>query len=208
MYPSRGFIVGNDDPNSNTGTRRSYLESLLAEIGHVEEIKVSRIDLCCDFTSDVAFGVLPELAWISRSNNRNWYTEGGTFTGFVFGQGSPMSARLYDKTRQIKKSKQDYLRDLWWMLGWDRERTIWRLEFQIKRPVLVELGISSFDDVRCSLDSLWDYATANWLRLVCPGKDQTRSRWPNHPLWAELQKADFAADHKVPLSRHNFRREP
>ena len=78
-----------------------YLESLLREMGHVKEIKVSRIDLCCDFTSNVAFGVLPDLAWISRSNNRNWYTEGGTFTGFVFGQGSPMSARLYDKTRQI-----------------------------------------------------------------------------------------------------------
>jgi hypothetical protein len=185
-----------------------YLDSLLREVGRVEGIKVSRIDLCCDFTTDVGFGVLPDLAWISRSNNRNWYTEGGTFTGFVFGQGSPMSARLYDKTRQIKKSKQDYMRDLWWMHGWDRKSTIWRLEFQLKRSVLVELGISSFEDVRCRLDSLWNYATANWLRLVCPGKDKTRSRWPNHPLWEKLQKADFSTDDHVPLTRHFFRREP
>lgn len=185
-----------------------YLESLLREMGQVQAIKVSRIDLCCDFTSDVAFGVVSDLAWVSRSNKRNWYTEGGVFTGFVFGQGSPMSARLYDKTLQIKKSKQDYLRDLWWMLGWDREKTVWRLEFQIKRPVLVELGLSSFEDVQSSLGSLWNYATSNWLRLVCPGKDQTKSRWPNHPLWDDLQRAEFSTDDHVPLSRQFFRREP
>jgi hypothetical protein len=185
-----------------------YLEFLLREIGQVQEIKVSRIDLCCDFTSDIGFGTLPELAWISRSNKRNWYTESGNFTGFVFGQGSPMSARLYDKTRQIIKSKQDYMRDLWWMLGWEREQTVWRLEFQIKRPVLVELGIHSYNDIRQQLDSLWQYATSNWLRLVTPGEDKTRSRWPNHPLWDELQSADFGTESTVPLSRHQFRRVP
>ncbi|RKZ03598.1 hypothetical protein DRQ25_17665, partial [Candidatus Fermentibacteria bacterium] len=71
-----------------------YLGYLVRELGQAQEIKVSRIDLCCDFTSNVGLGSLPELAWLSRSNKRNCYTEAGRFTGFVFGQGSPMSARI------------------------------------------------------------------------------------------------------------------
>lgn len=89
-----------------------------------------------------------EKLWISRSNKRHWYAESERFSGIVFGQGSFLSARLYDKTLQIKKSKQDYLRELWWMEGWDRESPVWRLEFQIRRAVLMELGISSYDDLK------------------------------------------------------------
>ena len=109
---------------------------------------------------------------------------------------------------QILKSKQEYLRDIWWMNGWDRESKVWRLEFQLRRSVLVELDLITYADVLQRLDSIWKYATQNWLRFVCPGKDQTRSRWPNHPLWDEIQKARMTNEDLVPLSRNHSRRVP
>jgi len=167
------------------------LKKILRHLGTFSEIKVSRLDICCDFTTIVGFGELPEVGWISRSNKRTSYFENEQFSGFVFGQGSRISARLYDKTLEIKKSKKDYLRGLWWSEGWDRDCQVWRLEFQVMRSVLVELGILRFDHLVGSLDELWKYATTNWLRLVLPGKDKTKSRWPSHPLWEELQQANF-----------------
>jgi len=193
---------------SGMGPAVDYLGTIIRDLGQVKETKVSRIDLCCDFTSNIPFGSSDDIAWTSRSNKRNCYTEGGKFTGYVFGQGSPMSARIYDKTRQIRKSKQFYLRDLWFIEGWDLKQTVWRLEFQIKRQVLVQLGIDSYHDISSRLDALWQYATHNWLRLVCPGIDKTKSRWPNHPFWDQIQNVDFGTDHTVPLSRQHFRREP
>lgn len=100
------------------------------------------------------------------------------------------------------------MKDIWWERGWDRKSQVWRLEFQIKRSVLVQLGVSSFDDLLGTLNTLWEYATQNWLRLVLPGKDKTKARWPNHPLWADLQKADFGRGNQPLLKRCRFTREP
>lgn len=185
-----------------------YLDSIIRTFGPVVETKVSRLDICCDFVTGVGFGEVAEVAWLSRSNKRNCYTEAEKFTGYVFGQGSPLSARLYDKTLEIEKSKKDYLRDLWWMDGWDRTSKVWRLEFQIRREVLVELGIYSYLDLQDRLQSLWQYATRNWLRLVLPGKDKTRSRWPNHPLWDVLQAANFGTSSPMPITREHTKRVP
>ena len=167
------------------------LKKVLAHLGTFSQIKVSRLDICCDFTTAVGLGELPEIGWVSRSNKRNCYFENEKFSGFVFGQGSRISARLYDKTLEITKSKKDYLKDLWWSEGWEMDCQVWRLEFQVMRSALVELGVSSFNDLVGTLDELWKYATAHWLRLVIPGNDKTKSRWPNHPLWTELQQASF-----------------
>jgi len=184
------------------------LKKVLHRLGSFSEIKVSRVDVFCDFVTDVGFGELPQIGWISRSNKRNCYFESGRFSGFVFGQGSRISARLYDKTLQITKSKQDYLKDLWWSEGWDRQSQVWRLEFQVMRPVLVEVGISSFNDLVGSLETLWKYATTNWLRLVLPGKDQTKSRWPDHPLWEVLQGVTFEGCSDGLIKRQLIRRVP
>jgi len=167
------------------------LKSILRLLGSFTTVNVSRVDICCDFTTSIALGELSQDSWISRSNKRHSYRESGVFSGLVFGQGSPMSARLYDKTLEIKKSKKDYMKDIWWGEGWDRRSKVWRLEFQIQRSVLVDQGVSSFDDLLATLNTLWEYATQNWLRLVLPGEDKTKSRWPNHPLWTVLRNADL-----------------
>ena len=182
------------------GTVRK-LKSILRLLGSFTTVNVSRVDICCDFTTSIDLGELSQDSWISRSNKRHSYRESGVFSGLVFGQGSPMSARLYDKTLEIKKSKKDYMKDIWWGEGWDRRSKVWRLEFQIQRSVLVDQGVSSFDDLLATLNTLWEYATQNWLRLVLPGEDKTKSRWPNYPLWTVLHNADLGHGNHELLKR-------
>lgn len=177
------------------------LVPIIGCLGLVEGIKVSRVDLCCDFVTDFLIQSLPEESWVSRSRKETRRRENGELTGFVFGEGSPISARLYDKKLEIRKSRKQFLEDLWRLEGWDQQSQVWRLEYQIKRKPLTEFGLSSFKDVERQIRSLWAYATAEWLRLVVPGKDQTRSRWPTHPLWDVLQAADFYGGQVFPLTR-------
>jgi hypothetical protein len=85
---------------------------------------------------------------------------------------------------------------------------VWRVEFRFKREALHELkaeelfhGIEDAYDLPERLKVLWAYAAGHveggedgspdgWLRLVIPSdEDRTRSRWPTHPAWVEVQRA-------------------
>jgi hypothetical protein len=118
-----------------------------------------------------------------------------------------MLARLYYKSLQALKTGQDYLLDLWRMAGRTAEERVWRLEFQVKRDVLAEMGLTSVGNTLANLNSLWAYASTEWLRLAIPqAADKTRSRWPIHPLWGCLTEIDWEAD-GGPLTR-KFHHEP
>ena len=69
------------------------------------------------------------------------FTDGTTFTGFVFGSGSVL-ARIYNKSHQAKQK----LDDAYFALlaernpdTFDPEQDVWRLEFQLRRE-----GIKGF----------------------------------------------------------------
>ena len=97
-------------------------------------------------------------------------------------------ARLYDKTLEILKSRKDYLRALWADAGWQEGETVWRLEFQLRREALRGLKIAQVDDLLKQRGALWRYCTTDWLRLTLPNpNDETRARWPSHPLWSAIQ---------------------
>jgi hypothetical protein len=98
---------------------------------------VSRVDICTDFTTDVDLASLPQSAWVSRSDKFNAYYERNQLTGYVFGEGSPISCRLYNKTVELKKSKKTYLEPIWLKAGWDDTSEVWRLEYQYRRQVYV-----------------------------------------------------------------------
>jgi len=180
---------------AHKGVQNSYdnLTSIIETFGTLEDVtKVSRADLFVDFTCDFLFQDLQRIAWICRAREFRDYWSGSTFTGFTFGLAGDISARLYNKAEEIKKSKKDYLKPLWQENGWDCKQDVWRLEFQFKRKVLSEHQVTTVDDLLSRLGSLWIYATTQWLKLTIPSlTDDTKSRWPMHPLWAELVEADW-----------------
>jgi len=156
------------------------------------EANVSRADLFVDFVCDFPFETQPVAAWVRRAKRISSHVIGQTFTGYSFGLGGDMSARLYDKTKEIETSKKDYIKDIWKEKGWDGESKVWRLEFQFKRSVLKEHEAGTVEELLNKLASLWRYSTTSWLKLTIPSAtDTTQSRWPLHPVWEVLCDIDW-----------------
>jgi len=153
---------------------------------------VSRADLFVDFVCACPFDALPVAAWVSRAKRISTHTISRAFTGYSFGLGGDMSARLYDKTKELEESKKDYLKKIWADKGWDGESTVWRLEFQFKRSVLIEHEAGTVEALLSKLSALWRYSATSWLKLTIPSDtDSTQSRWPLHPVWEALAGIDW-----------------
>ena len=170
------------------------LRAILGCLGDVFSPKVSRVDLYLDFASNVNMEGWKRDAWVTKAKAITQYAENKEFTGWTVGAGGSISARLYQKLIESKKSGKEYLHDLWHQVGWDGQTPVWRLEFQLKREVLDQLRLGSLPSVLDHLAGIWSYATNDWLRLAMPNPDDmTRSRWPVHPLWAALSSVDWGS---------------
>jgi len=163
---------------------------------------ISRFDLFADFQTTVNLGKLEREAWVTRAEGVDSYSRGQRFSGWVIGTGGQISARLYDKTLEIaQKNHKSYLLDLWARAGMNPELPVWRLEFQLRREALDQLGIRSFASLIQNQGGIWGHATQRWLRLAVPQPgDSNRGRWPTHPLWAALAEIRWRLD-DVPLER-------
>jgi len=173
----------------------SRLKEILEQLGDIGPARVSRLDLYVDFVASVDMESWDRQAWVTRAHQVHAYAVQGRFSGWAIGIGGVIAARLYDKTLEIETSGKDYLKELWFKAGWDGISPVWRLEFEFKRELLTQKGLSGLPETLNHLDGLWAYATDEWLRLTLPSEeDQTRSRWPVHPLWACLASVDWGKD--------------
>lgn len=185
------------------------LYRVLSELGELRDAaNVSRIDCFVDFASSENME-WDRQAWVTRAAGVSAYAVNGTFSGWAIGQGGDMSARLYNKILEIQTSGKEYLFGLWRSAGWNPGSPVWRLEFQMKRETLTQKGLAKLDGVLAHLNGLWSYATTEWLRLTLPNADdQTRSRWPIHPLWGYLSSVDWESDGGPLLKRYTPQRTP
>lgn len=170
--------------------------------------KVSRVDLCADVQTAFPMDSWPASAWITRAHRIDPHYVQGRFSGWSIGSGGVLVCRLYDKTLELERKPREYLTALWRESGWDGSQHVWRLEFQFRREVLKELGISSPDELPATLGGLWTYAMTQWLRLTLPSaQDQTRSRWSAHPLWEGFARVSWQRP-TIPLVRVRTERLP
>jgi hypothetical protein len=176
------------------------LRGVLQELAAGEEEKgpglggagVSRIDLFVDFASTWNMEDWDRGAWLTRAKKIEQYAVDGKFSGWAIGRGAAISARLYQKLLEILTSGKVYLLDLWKKAGWDGITPVWRLEFQLRRAVLDQLGLKSLGDALRHLSGIWSYCTTDWLRLtVSNPTDTKRSRWPSHLLWDAISSVDW-----------------
>ncbi|GKS68610.1 hypothetical protein W03_06140 [Nitrosomonas sp. PY1] len=179
-----------------------HLRQILNELGTLESsAHVSRIDLCADFVSPENMESWGREAWITRGKKIDAHAVNEKFTGWSIGLGGKISCRLYNKLLEIHTSGRTDLVPLWKENGWQEDEPVWRVEFQLMRDVLAEHGLISLDTVLANLNGLWSYASTEWLRLTLPNPDdQTRSRWPIHPLWGYISSIDWETDSNT-LSR-------
>ena len=170
-----------------------HLHHILGELGTLNSsAHVSRIDLCADFVSHENMESWGRAAWITRGKKIDAHAVNEKFTGWSIGLGGKISCRLYNKLIEIHASGRTDLVPLWKEAGWIEDEPVWRVEFQLMRDVLAEHGLISLDTVLANLNGLWSYASTEWLRLTLPNPDdQTRSRWPIHPLWGYISSIDW-----------------
>ena len=182
---------------------------LIAGMGRVDgPPRISRIDLYADFGTAFPLADFPGSHWVKRSKKRSIHEECDEITGISFGSGNEVSARLYDKTREILKSGRDYLKPLWAAEGWTGAQ-VWRMEFQIRREGLPELMKGDASEALELCGNLWRYLCSDWLRLAVPSEsDETRSRWPTHPLWEDLSRLWDIDPEAPPLTRVERARLP
>ncbi|MBI3820080.1 MAG: hypothetical protein HY286_15405 [Planctomycetes bacterium] len=162
---------------------------MLGDVAEVNNPIVSRVDICVDFQ-----GWIPEIndlgRFVTRANYRATHLSGTSLSGFSFGRGL-VTARIYDKTLEIVNSQKGWFRAVWEKEQYNPALPVWRLEYQLRREWLRELGINNITLLEKKLGQLWQYLLLKWLRLAIPDDQPRRERWPTDPAWLALRDAGF-----------------
>ncbi len=158
-------------------------------------LTASRVDVFSDWQG-LELGAEDRLRFVGRSTRKATREEGESWSGFEFGRrtAGTVTARLYDKTREIKAKPGSYWPELWKERG-DRyapDQSVARVEFEFQRRALRQHGVETAVQAIDLAPALWVTATTDWLTLRVPTADQTRSRWPLDPVWQRIQRPSFA----------------
>jgi hypothetical protein len=188
----------------------SNLNFIINTLGAVKgEPQISRADIFVDYTCPLAMDSWHPLHWVTRAHKVWSHYERRLFSGWSIGLGGNLSARLYNKTLELEKSKKDYLKPLWQMAGWDEESLVWRLEFEFHREALKELSTLEVPHLLRNIASLWRYACLDWLRLTIPNEqDSNQTRWPSHPFWDFISNVSWQNQSTTTLKRLRKERVP
>jgi hypothetical protein len=147
-------------------------------------LTVSRVDVYVDVQ-----GWRPVPAdlgrFVSKANHRELHVVGREFTGFVFGRTGGVRARVYDKTAQMREAGLTWMRSYW--RDYAEGEPVWRVEFQVRGPLLRRLRSREASAVLASVPGLWRYCAGSWLTLRLPSAHAVRARWPVDPVWVEVQ---------------------
>lgn len=175
----------------------------------VSRANVSRADLFVDFTTEYDLDAIDINHWVTRTTLFDKHYIRPHFTGWSIGYGGDISARLYNKTLEIKKSGKDYLLPIWESAGWKEGHSVWRLEFQYMRELLNQVDSVPLKTFLTNQGPLWRFACNDWLRLSVPNKkDSNASRWPTHPLWSVLSQLSWEYNSGKSLKRIRKQRVP
>lgn len=213
LYLGRSQQPQKDSPNayasiSSETLWRNGVEGAVALVVHEVEslggellaIKPSRCDLAADFL--IPGGVPHDLLLSLRvptDTQHVHYMKGNRQETFYQGAtSSPIQMRIYDKALEVLKGGTK----LWFLEVWKLPtcESVWRVEFQLRRPCLNEFGVNSIPELRRSLPGLWKHLTERWFSLRLHD-DQNVTRRTVHPWWVSVQCCDARFGEPQPLVR-------
>lgn len=186
----------------------------------VHEARVRRLDLCADATG-LMFQRDDEDRCVTRARRKVRFqapersftrrTKGeSSLTGFFIAPKNPLSVRIYDKTEELlavqgedsEKTRTELA--AYRAAGWDGLSPVWRVEAQLRSPVLKELGVQSPLDLVTSLDGIWRYVVGRecedaraWVRFVESGTATRAERCTTDDRWRIYQGARFDGERAV-----------
>jgi hypothetical protein len=183
--------------------------------GHILWAKVSRVDLCVDLpeTAISVFHVLVQQDLdVTRAVGRVEHLQHRRITGIMFGTGS-IVLRLYDKLLEVTGPRHDQLKlALLCERRWGTlPNSAVRIEYQVRREMLVGAGIATFEDYLQQRASLARYLTHDWFRFAASPPDRENHntrRVDTHPLWVQVQQAFEAWTGTAPESIRRLKHRP
>jgi hypothetical protein len=123
-------------------------------------------------------------------------------TGIQIGRGD-LQCRLYDKELEINlKSKKIWMHSVWGLEEIPDDQRAIRVEFQVRREALKQLGLNSVWDFLNHPRNLWTYCTTKWLEFRTPaGEHHNLQRVL--PFWQTVQEGFLGGQAGHPLIRAN-----
>lgn len=181
------------------------IQRLVAALEHqggiILSVKPSRADLCMDVLfheEDWNSSLMENM--VTRANSDEVFRKHQELTGIAIGRGV-LSARIYDKGKEIAtQSGKTWFYDLWGFKEIPEGRRVVRIEFQLRREVLKELGCKNLEAFVLSLPHLWSYCTKKWLKFMTkPGEHHTQRK--TLAWWRAVQDSFMGMDQGEPLIR-------
>lgn len=149
---------------------------------------LSRVDFCFDYQLPAVD--FDEDSFKTRSTKDSQHRQNGKVQTFTFGKGEVV-LRVYDKVAEIEEQSHK----VWFFVLWGEKEDVWRIEWQVRKPVLRRFDIRTFDDLRTNQGDLLRYLAEEHDTLRLRTEDSNESRWPLHPLWADLLERIKALPH-------------
>ena len=166
------------------------------EVKWLDYLKVSRIDVYCDFSYPGDFNI---NQFKTNLRKKGYFKSGENSEGitYYFGSRDLLMVRLYVKSEEIKKSGKDYLKSHWQKFDCQDSR-IWRLEFEYHKDKILE--ICRFRELvnidQQEIDKLFAYGVNALEYMAKPDNGRNLYRKPLHPIWQKL-KASFQQEYKI-----------
>jgi hypothetical protein len=198
MLECRSEALWHQGPRMLVSRVRKMLERVGAKI---QVIKPSRVDQCVDVllpASSWGLGIADHL--VTRAIKDGIFRANRKATGITVGSGD-LLARIYDKPLEIiMKSNKIWMFDVWGIPSVPSDHFIIRVENQVRREALKQLGIDTFDDLLAKAAALWSYSTRSWLKVQDdPSKHHTQQK--TLPWWEVVQDGFLGVQGENPLVR-------
>lgn len=190
---------------SNLMCYADYISAALAIARHwrAYDLRVSRVDVACDFEQVEEFGDPADFirAFVSgdvllrRFSKWQVYGSGddkrNDVTGFAWGsRSSSVYSRLYNKRREMSDTRQSkpYIFERWIRHGWKGDSDVWRLEFECKRLRAMQgetyINGDLYQWQPSDLEERWHglyQKYGNFVRPTATRKTRCKPYWPIEP---------------------------
>lgn len=151
--------------------------------------KVSRVDLACHTDA-----IEPKLSdwddFYGRFNKDQAIRNYRKVETFYFGSRTTQKCycRIYNKTNKCIIDKDNQ----WFFDIWEDNdlnlMNVWNVEFELKRELLKEMKIETYEDLVRNIQSIWIYLTSDWITWRI-NDDSNITRRTLKPEWIEIQAA-------------------
>jgi hypothetical protein len=165
----------------------AWAKSVGCEMQQPESL--SRVDFCFDYS--LTERDFDADSFVSLSDKDSQHRENGNIQTFAFGKGD-IVLRVYDKIAEIRQQSAK----VWFHELWGQDEQVWRIEWQVRKPILKAFLIRTFVELQERQGALLNFLAEHHDTLRTRTDDSNRSRWPLHPLWLDLQQR-IAALHSL-----------